>query len=225
MQKLFIISIPLISIALFTSIFITNRNTRNIIETNHKKTTLIHFNTEEEPPEKIKDSVPVPACNLNKLISNYKISTTISEPVRMHKYLNIKPPMKPLDKTIARNIFEESADYQKFYLLEKTANFSSFIYRHDREGFTTVNLTTIENKTCQLIDNVLLEERDIFEDEMTGTTSIQIDESSFISTFYEENVDFNDFENWQTDASAVRYEIDSTGIILEEYEDGEYLEF
>lgn len=224
MQKLFIISISVVSIALFTSILIANKNAKNRIATDHKKVILVN-NEEEIISKKVNESTAIPSCNLNELISESKISTSISEPVRLHKYLNIKPPMKQMDKTLAKNIFEESPDYQKFYLLEKTEDFSSFIYRHDREDFTTVNLTTIENKTCQLIDNVLLEERDYFEGEMTGTTSIQVDESSFISTFYEESIDFNDFENWKEDPFAVRYEIDSTGMILEEYEEGENLEF
>lgn len=225
MQKLFIISISLVSIVLFTSIFIANKNKRDAIELDKEKAILIHFNHEEEPSEKINIPRIAPSCNLNELISEANIYTPVSEPIRMYKYLNIKPPMKTLDVTIAKNIFKESADYQKFYLLEKSDDFSSFIYRHDKEDFTTVNLTTIENETCQLIDNVLLEERDLFEGEITGTTSIQVDESSFISTFYEESIDFNDFESWKEDPFAVRYEIDSTGMILEEYGEGEDVEF
>lgn len=200
-------------------ISLTNCNQKEVMI--EEETNAISVCMKEEQKEL--PAIPASDCNLNDLISEGTISNSVEEPIRTHKYLNLKPSSKPLDKILSQYIFQEDGDYQKFYLLEKKAHFSSIIYRYDKDNYSTVHLTTINNNTCDLIDNVLLEERDVFQGESVGITSIQLDNANFISTFYEEDIDYSNLDAWNNDNHAVKYEIDSTGIILEEYTGDNFL--
>ncbi len=161
-----------------------------------------------------KKYLPRQLCDLNNLISEGEIQNIQSDTISIYKYLILKPEIKTLDKALASNIFSEKADYQKFYLIEKNEVFSSLIYRFDKDGYSSVHLTTIDNGTCELIDNILLEERDTFQGEIVGTTSIQINPSTYMTTFFEEGIDYNN-NFWKDNPYTMEFIIDDTGEIFE----------
>ncbi len=144
---------------------------------------------------------------------------TFSKPISLARYLEFKPETTELDELLSEQIFKEAADYQKFYFLENKGAFSVFLYRYDKDDHTTIHLTTIDNETIELIDNILLEERDIFENEVVGTTSLQVGTSSFFTTFYEKGMDYEDIRIWENDEFKIEYDINEDGTINEHYSD------